>query len=254
MKYTLLDLTQTVLSSMDSDEVNSITDTVEAAQVANIIKTVYLDIISRANLPEHFSLFSLDASGDSSKPTLMTLPSTVSDLLWLKYNCETTTNTNQFFKALEYLSLPDFLNRMHGLNEDDTNVIAFSHTIDSSVVQFMYRNDIAPSCFTSFDDNTLIFDSYDATVDTTLQSSKTLAYGKLVIPFTLSDSFTPDLDASQFSLLLNEAKSLAWAELKQTQHTKAEGTARRQWVALQGSKDRVDHRSFRDRTPNYGRK
>lgn len=38
MKYTLLELTQRILESMNSDEVNSIGDTEESMTVANIIK------------------------------------------------------------------------------------------------------------------------------------------------------------------------------------------------------------------------
>ena len=38
MKRTLLEMTQDILSAIDADEVNSIDDTVEATQVATIIK------------------------------------------------------------------------------------------------------------------------------------------------------------------------------------------------------------------------
>ena len=41
MKMTLLDITQSILSAMDSDYANSIGDTVEAEQVATIVKETY---------------------------------------------------------------------------------------------------------------------------------------------------------------------------------------------------------------------
>ena len=53
MKYTLLEMTQDILSNMSSDEVNSISDTPESLQVATIIKQKYYDIVSRGDLPEH---------------------------------------------------------------------------------------------------------------------------------------------------------------------------------------------------------
>ena len=87
MKYTLLELVQNILSSMDADEVNSITDTVEAQQVAKIVRTVYMDIMERANLPEHYGLVNLQASGTTLKPVLMTVPSSVQDIIWIKYDC-----------------------------------------------------------------------------------------------------------------------------------------------------------------------
>ena len=42
MKMTLIELVQDVLNDLDSDEVNHIDDTIEAQQVAQIIKTSYL--------------------------------------------------------------------------------------------------------------------------------------------------------------------------------------------------------------------
>ncbi len=41
MRRTLLDMVQEILSDMDSDEVESIDDTVEAEQVVSILKSTY---------------------------------------------------------------------------------------------------------------------------------------------------------------------------------------------------------------------
>ena len=67
MKYTLLQLVQTIASSMDSDEVNSISDSTESLQIANIVRSVYYDLINRAKLPEHFTLVTLEASVDNTR-------------------------------------------------------------------------------------------------------------------------------------------------------------------------------------------
>src|SRR6266550_2206168 len=85
MKYTLLDMTQNILSRMSSDEVNSISDSPESLQVANIIKNKYFDIVNRVNLPEHDQLLQLDPSIDATSPVLMYVPDGVADLKWLKY-------------------------------------------------------------------------------------------------------------------------------------------------------------------------
>ena len=45
-KMTLLEITQDIMSDMDSDNVNSINDSVEALQVAQVVKTTYYNIIS----------------------------------------------------------------------------------------------------------------------------------------------------------------------------------------------------------------
>lgn len=78
-------MTQNVLSRMSSDEVNSISDTPESLQVANIIKNKYFDIVSRVQLPEHEQLIQLDPSLDSTSPVLMYIPDGIADLKWLKY-------------------------------------------------------------------------------------------------------------------------------------------------------------------------
>ena len=48
-KLTLLQMTQDIMSDMDSDDINSINDSVEALQVAQIIKTTYYNIIDGKN-------------------------------------------------------------------------------------------------------------------------------------------------------------------------------------------------------------
>lgn len=78
-------MTQNILSRMSSDEVNSIGDSPESLQVANIIKNKYFDVIGRVNLPEHDQLLQLDPSIDATSPVLMYVPDGVADLKWLKY-------------------------------------------------------------------------------------------------------------------------------------------------------------------------
>ena len=77
MRYTLLEMTQLILSAMDSDEVNSISDTTESLQVANMARSVFYDMCVDMNFPCYETLLQLEASGDSAKPVLMTMPSTL---------------------------------------------------------------------------------------------------------------------------------------------------------------------------------
>lgn len=260
MKYTLLDLTQSVLSSMDSDEINSINDTVESQQVVEVIKTVYDDIISRSDLNSNNTLFNLNASTDPTKPILMTKPDGIENVKWLKYNVRTSTDTEPVWADIQYLTVEDFMRYIYEYNLGETNVSSFNHVIGTSNILFVYRNDTAPRYFTSFDDSNIFFDAYDSTVDTTLQASKTLAFGQQATTFQKTDTFVPNLQPQQFALLLNEAKSLAWAELKQTQHQKAEQSAKRNWVHVQKTRDQIIDGSvlrsgnhFFDKLPNFGR-
>jgi hypothetical protein len=256
MRKTLLELTQAVLVSIDGDEVNSIADTTESVSVAQMIQDTYWDIVSRAEFPRNFIFFELSPSGDPTIPTVMYLPETQLTLSWVRYNKATTENPSANFQDIPFLDPDTFLQRMYGNDSSEDTVDEFDVTLDNGdTMTFLARNDVFPSCYTTFDDRTLIFDSYDSDVDTTLQESKTMCYGEKLPVWTHTDTFTPDLPAKQFSLLLNESKSLAWADLKQAQNSKVEQRARKGWIRSQKDKRNVNNpRSELDRLPNYGRK
>ena len=48
---TLLQLTQSILNDADGDEVNSISDTIEAEQAAQLLIDTYLEMVSELDLP-----------------------------------------------------------------------------------------------------------------------------------------------------------------------------------------------------------
>lgn len=261
MQYTLLDLTKAVLSSMDSDEVSSINDTVESQQVVEVIKSVYDDIISRSDLKSNSTLFNLVPSNDNTKPILMQKPPGIDKIEWIKYNCLDSGDTEPNWQYMRYATPEEFIDMMHSQSTSGTNYGSFTQTFTGGYnIIFTYRNDIRPSWYTSFDDDLIFFDSYDASVDTTLQESKSLGYGTKISDFVKEDSYVPKLHPQQFALLLNEAKSLAWAELKQTVHAKAEAMARKNWVHLQKTRVQIpDPQNFNggghnfNNLPNFAR-
>lgn len=254
MKYTLLDMTQTILSSMDSDEINSINDNQESLQVATIIRTVFFDIKARSDLPEHYDTFELESSSDPIKPTLMYIPDYIERVNWIKYNQIGSEDTDQDYNTLSFLKFPEFLKRMYQLKESESNVGSYDIIKDGDSFTVLYVNDKAPQFYTVYADRNVLFDSYDSTVDNILQKNKTLCYGPKSVNFVLEDAFIPDLDEDQFPLLLNEAKALAWFEMKQQPHVKAEQNARRNWVHLQKNKTRYKGYLDFEQLPNFGKK
>lgn len=396
MKFTLLELTQLILASMDSDEINDISDTSEAQSVVGIIKTTYFDLASRANLPRHSNVFQLVGSADLTRPVTMTLPSNVASLEWIKYNSTATapltttlhnpgalttssaltaidetaiipnrttvtkigmyqtvaktvtlkiakknsagnydivvnksfahpgggwadcvlsspytipsigsyyigawssgisdevtspvpgayvlttdvTGISQAFtedpaggtwplrytsmatgtsalRTITPLTLPDFLDQVMSLNTTNSTTQAYVETLNGSQFTLLCQNNSTPHYYTTTNDGTVLFDRYDNTVDSTLQPSKTMCWGLLDFPWFNTNAFVPDLDDRQHQLLLNEAKSLAFAELKQTPHPKAEKNARRLWIDGQSDKTKIPLLTAHQRDPNYGRK
>lgn len=252
-KYTVLEMTQKILSSIDGDEVNSINDTIESQQVVEILDTVYNDLMTRLDLPEHYKLFQLQGLGDSTRPVVMEVPNTVDEVIWIKYNKILADAVDPFWEGVDYLTPEEFNDHVLSFKLSDPNVIEYYPNATSDVKLFCY-NDRAPSYYTTYDDRRIVFDAYDSAVDTTLQASKTQAYGLTKKVFLKEDSFVPDLDANGFNFLLNEAKSTAFVEIKQMENGKAEKTARRGMIHLAKNKENVKSIPFFYQTPNYGRK
>lgn len=251
MRYTLIEIVQRILESMDSDEVSTIAQTPESLAVANIVKECYFDIIGKLDFPDHQGIFQLDASGDNTKPVLMSLPSNALEILTLRYNDNTVSDPNLY--SVQFLPLNDFIDMVSSFNTSDTNVGSFSETINGGTFTFKYQNDKHPAYYSSYDDRSIIFDSFDESVDTTLQSVKTYCFGGITPTFTMSDTYIPDLDARQFQFLLQEAKAQAFQELKQVENPKAERKARDNRLLAQRTKHAVDKRTALQKITRYGR-
>lgn len=221
---------------MESDEINDISDTVESTAVALLIRSVYYDLAIDLSLPEHETLFELNASGSATQPTLMTVPTNVSRVHEIKYNIKEAAETYANYSILDYKKFDEFMEMQNGYRGWTSNVGQMTYTNNTESFEIMYRSDKMPQFYTTMDDVTLIFDSYDSTEDTTLQKSKTMCLGVVYPTFSLTNGFTPDLDPSQFSLLKNRAKVRAFAELKQVQNQEAASETRRQHILVQKHK------------------
>ncbi len=247
-KLTLLQIVQDILSDMDSDEVNSIDDTYESEQVAQIVKSTYYAMMSNRNWPHLKKLIQFDASGDTSQPTHMTLPDGLKELIFLNYNKVEYGDTAKNYQEIKYLSPDAFLRRCNLRDSDDDDVDTIQ---DDSGIELLILNDTAPTYYTTFDEEVVVFDSYDSEVDTTLQASKVQALGYVFPEWSHVDSHVPDLPEEAFMALQEEAKSRAMFKLKQMTDSKAEQEATRQqrWLArkawtVEGGV----------RYPNYGRR
>lgn len=253
MKMTLLDMTQNILSSLSSDEVNSISDTTESLQVANIIKTAYFNILTRAGVANQKALFQLDGLGDTDQPVVMTRPDHVTKLEWIKYYQVTDDPDVSAYADVCQLGIEDFINHVNSFRPDATT-IAYTFNDGQKDYNFLYKNDAQPRYCTCIQNYYFVFDAIDTTQDSTLQGSKTMCYGLTIPTWTMADSFTPQLDDFQFPLLLNEAKALATVELHQAPNPKAEQESKRQWNTLQRNKTLLDQPTPFEMLPNFGRK
>jgi len=154
-----------------------------------------------------------------------------------------------------YLPPDEFFHRMYTQDFTDPNISTFDHNDANGSITIYYRTDRHPEYFTTYNEDMLIFNSHLATLDTTLVQNKTLCYGTLRPTFIMSDAFEIPLPPLFYSLLLNEAKSTAFAELKQTANTRAERKAKRSRINIENQKQhRIAGWSDYQRMRGYGRK
>tara|TARA_R110000823_G_C15952958_1_gene502555 strand:- start:33592 stop:34377 length:786 start_codon:yes stop_codon:yes gene_type:complete len=248
MKMTLLDIVTDILNDMDGDEVNSIDDTFESAQVAQIVKSTYFAMLSNRNWPHTRQTIQITPSGTTAFPTHMKVQETIKELCFINYNKVKSGETRKVYQPIKYLYPDDFLRVLNKRNNDNDNIDIIA---DTTGVELLVRNDIAPTYYTSFNDEELVFDSYDITVDDTLQQSKVQAQAYVMPVWVHEDNAIPDLPIEAFTALLEESKSRAMLKLKQVRDVKAEQESTRQqrWLSR---KARVVNGGIR--YPNYGRR
>lgn len=255
MRMNLLRMTQLILSSMDSDEVNTITDTTEAQQVVDVIETTYYDLAATLDFPDYWDFFELEASGDITRPTLMNLPQNVAKMEWLQYDVSEDGSTVRDMRSIIPMDRKQFLDRTNTLDTAETNVYRYDLMVGAGTFDLRGYNDRFPTYYTTNNDRNVILDNYRADVNQTLVGNKTHAYGMLIPTFERLDEFVPEFEPRQFTLLFNEAKSQAFIELKQVQNAKSEQRARRGWVQAHRKDPNMKAGNiWHSFTPNFGRR
>jgi hypothetical protein len=245
-KMTLLEMVQDVLNDMDSDQVNSISDTVEATQIANICRSVYYDVITTVDLPEHSELVSVYGLSNSSVPNYMDA-NLVTEVKELRYNVSSTLGELEY-KQILYVPPDEFIQKIVSRDTSSSEVIVVLDP--TSGIGLPILNNKAPDFFTTFDDRYLCFDSYDSAIDTTLQTSKTMCLGIKLPSFQMTDGATPDIDDTIFPYFLAEVKSRALSLLKGGADPKVEQFARKHRFFQRNNRSKVgEQRVLND----YGR-
>lgn len=244
---TLLEIVQNILSSMNSDVVSSINETTEARQVATVVQDVYYSICDEYNITGNKNIGQLDATS-GTKPNYMKLPKNAKHLISLKYDTSIDSSTEPVYTTISYLTPDIFINLVTSRRDIDNNI---EYIEDPSGVKLPILNNIHPTYYTSFDNETIVFDSYDITQDTQLQNSKTLAYMEQVHDFQFTNDYKISLPEHVLSLFYNEAKSNCFVTIKQVSNPKVDQQSQRLRYNLQRQKDRVDNEP---RRIAYGRR
>lgn len=218
MKKTLIEIVKDILTAMDSEEVDSIADTVEADQVATLCGVVFYNVITERDLPENEELLKLTAASDSNFPTHFRYPDNVTNItdIWYK-------DSDGRYQEVCWKNWKTFLQDTDGLGSDYDTVLDKNGGTDIRI-----QNNKRPQWYTSFDDDWIVMDSYESDVESTLQASKIRAYGLVRPTFTKTDTWTPDFDEELFPYYVAECTSMCMSLLSGGSDPKIEQSARRQ--------------------------
>lgn len=247
-KFSLLDIVQDVLNDIDSDEVNSIDDTVEAAQVAQIVKSTYFAMMSSRNWPHLRKSIQLIPTTDLAQPTHMFVKDDIKELAFINYDSKRVGETRAKYVTMGWMEPDDFLRMTNAYNSDADNVTAI---LDDSQLSIQIMNDRPPTRYTSFDDRTLVFNAYDSAVESNLESTHVQSMAYVMPKWLPADDFVPDLPDEAFMALIEESKSRASLKLRQTTDQKSEQESRRQQKWLSRKARRVNNGIL---YPDYGRR
>lgn len=249
-KPTLLAMVQDILYTLDSDTVSSISDTYEATQIARQIRATYKELVVEYNLGAHEELATLTPLSDPSFPTHFLIPDEMSELKWWKYNKMEDENGPAAYSEVTYLEPKDFVEYTNNRDSTATNVQVVLYGDDQ--VKINVLTDKHPDYWTSFDDQYIVCDSYFSDLDTSLQQSKVQALMSVMPPFTLADTFVPDLPENLFPLLQKTAEAKCYSIYKQTENLRLDREERWQRIRAQRLRYNVTQRN-KFLGPNFGR-
>lgn len=247
-KKNLLTIVQDILSAMNSDGVNSITDTREAMQVAQQCQRVFNNMVTSRVWPSTQELAMLDSSVDPTRPTMMKLKESVINIEEVRYDVRMAASDPPSYSRMRFVEYREFLETTMSRDPSASFVEVM---MDYRGTPIFIRNDLAPSYFTCFDDTHLVFDSYNSTVDTTLQASKTQVYSSVQPEFLLANDFIPQIPAHLFSYYENECLAWCFVIVKEMANEKVESVVLEQKGWLSRNKHRVGGNTI---YPNYGRR
>jgi len=209
---TVLEVVNSMLSDMGRDQVNDLGQTPEASRAENIAKDVFYQFISRKLWPNKRELSPLESLSDLSRRTCLRVPNNVSRVEEIKYNVGTLDAP--VWRDLEYVEPEVFAERML-MNPSDQPDNYVTTTVDG--VKFNVRKDYGPSCWSSFDDEVIVLDSYDSTKEDTVQGSKTAAWVYTEPQWPLTKNDIIPLPPRYFPTYLALAKATATEKIKKEQ-------------------------------------
>lgn len=154
---------------------------------------------------------------------------------------------NKYY-PVRFLPVKDFVDMVNLRNPDDDNIVTMLYGPDN--VSLRILNDRRPTYWTSFDDEYVVFDSWNSEDETTITANKTQVFLTKEHDFVLDDTTVINLPSN----LVQYLRATAEAKYKsdnQVPDQRIERTERRQRVRAMRNKWRQGRQKYEG--PNFGK-
>lgn len=254
MKRTLLQVVQSYLNRTSGFYVNSVFETDESQQAAEIVEEVYYEMAQEfPNLLFLQKDRTLDSVSDVARPTFLLIPSEFQNIKEAKilYNTAREDQGETLnWEVVNYLPPLDFLAETQlNYNDKDPNTEVIEGFDKQKI---LIGNKEFPTYCTSFDDKYITFNSYHKDYDTTLQASKSRVIATEMPSFLQEDDFLIPVPEHLSETFLVMCLAELYSSLRQENNVKLDQRARRARIKLQQD-NRVLGSSGRAKT-KYGRR
>jgi hypothetical protein len=239
-KFTLLQVVQKTLEALNLNEVNTLSDSNEAGQIAIMAQDAYYELMNQREWPHLVNLRQLESVADATKPNYLRIPDDVVRIDQIRYD-----NTDPAGAAPDLIDIQDvtwctneqflILTQARNTERDDVTTIT-----DYSGVRYHILDEFKPQWWTSFDDEYVVMDAFNSTIDSTLQGNKSQAICKIIPDFVIADATVADMPAHLFQIWIAEVKSTAMLYIRQEVSAKDEQRARRGLAVARRDASRTD--------------
>lgn len=251
-KLTLLQIVQKTMEALNLDEINSISDSPDSEQIAQIAQDSYYELLNQADWPHTIRLEQLESVADADHPNYLRIPDETTRIDDFKYDATLTDDDDLpvdliEIKSVQWLAPVQFLKMTQSRN---TELDEIETITDFNGVRYHVYNDRSPSYWTSFDDVYVVCDAYNSEVESTLQGNKSQALMKWIEDVVITDDTLISAPSHFFQTWLAETKSTAFIYMKQETSPKDEQRSRRGLAVLRRNASRTDQDDGKVR---YGR-
>ncbi len=249
-KFTLLQVVQKTLEALNLNEVNTLSDSVEAGQIAQMAQDAYYELMNQREWPHLLNLRQLESVADNTKPNYLRIPDDVVRIDQVRYDNTDPAGAAPLLVLIDDVKWMDpqsFLKMTQQRNTERDDVTTIT---DYSGVRYHILDEFKPQWWTSFDDEFVVMDAFDSDIDSTLQGNKSQALCKIIPDFVIADGTVADMPAHVFQIWIAEVKSTAMLYIRQEISPKDEQRARRGLAVARRDASRTE---FSDGKVRFGR-